>query len=257
MNENLKLGYVKVHRALFKHWIYARADYFKAWVWLIGNANWETKKALIGSRLTTIKRGEIITSIGNFAKGSGLSENQVRLFWDLLEQDKMIIRKSTSKSTKITIRNYDRYQEVPQTDHKQITNKSQRLKKVKNEKKEKTKAKKWIAFDVPLEERRKKFWNEIQERIGKKIGKPDALDFFTYWAQEFQGTELMRWEDQKTWSLNMRIATWMRNKKNFGLEKESAINKKKDTGIPGKRTREMKPISDILKKQDNDKSKEE
>ncbi len=107
---------------MLKHWIWSRSDYVKAWIHLLLKANWETKKALIGSKLETVKRGELITSIGKFAKETGMGERQVRTFWDLLEQDEMIVRKSTSNRTKITIRNYDRYQDVGQTSDTQVTN---------------------------------------------------------------------------------------------------------------------------------------
>ena len=118
-------GWVKLHRRLLKHWVWKNEKYLKAWIYCLFRANHTMNKILIGSHLEIMERGQFITSIGNFSKDTGLTDQGVRTFWKLLEADEMISRKSTSNSTKITICNYDAYQIVQQTNNKPVTNEQQ------------------------------------------------------------------------------------------------------------------------------------
>ena len=139
-------GWIKLHRRLLKHWIWKNDQYFKAWTYCLFRANHVSNKILIGSKLEPVERGQFITSIGNFAKDTGMTLQGVRTFWNLLETDKMISKESTSKSTKLTICNYDSYQLDQQTNNKPVTNEQQTGnkpvttdKKVKKEKNDKEK----------------------------------------------------------------------------------------------------------------------
>jgi len=71
--------------------------------------------------------------------------------------------------------------------------------------------------DNNIDLRREKFKKSIFDLVGKKIGKEDAMNFYLYWGQELQGKKKMRFEGEKTWNLNMRISTWIRNKKHYNL----------------------------------------
>lgn len=95
-----------------------------------------------------------------------------------------------------------------------------------------------------IDERRFNFKETIQKVIGSNITRNDANDFYRYWAAEIQGTEIMLFEDQKTWNLNMRIATWIKNKTKFGHEAESRKNKNLDK-VEGKRIKGVNSIKDI------------
>jgi len=122
-------GWIKLNRKLISHWIWENDRYFKAWIYCLFRANFTDNKVLIGSELNELKVGEFITSINHFARDTGLSEQGVRTFWKLLENDQMINKQSTSKSTKITVCNYKHYQYRQQTNNaqtnKQTTNKQQ------------------------------------------------------------------------------------------------------------------------------------
>ena len=124
-NENYLSGWIKSYRSKFSHWISDDKDYFYAWDWILHNVNHSDKKVLISGVLVDVKRGEKLTSISNFADEVKMTQQRVRSFWALLERDGMIVKKTTSKYTKITVCNYDRYQDVQQTDNKQTTNRQQ------------------------------------------------------------------------------------------------------------------------------------
>lgn len=108
-----------------RHWIWHNEKYLKAWIYCLFRANHTDNKVLVGSSLTTMKPGEFITSINHFAKDTRLSMQEVRTFWMLLINDKMINKESTNNSTKITICHYIDYQNSQQTGNKPITNQQQ------------------------------------------------------------------------------------------------------------------------------------
>ncbi len=56
------------------------------------------------------------------------------------------------------------------------------------------------------------------------ITKKDKEDFFMYWSELNQSKTKMRYELEKTWSLNLRIKRWEKNSKQFDQNK-------KDNGI--------------------------
>lgn len=80
-----------------------------------------------------VKRGSFITSVGELSIETGLTINQVRTALLHLKKTGEITIKTTNKFTIITIEKYSVFQEVresesqsrPQTNHKQITNKTQ------------------------------------------------------------------------------------------------------------------------------------
>ncbi|MDU4477660.1 DnaA N-terminal domain-containing protein [Clostridium sp.] len=103
-------GFIKLERSIFEHWIFQDAEKFKAFVDLIQLARWKGEKLLIGNKLITIPRGSYYTSELKLAERWGWSRNKTRDFLKLLESEKMITKKGTSKGTTLTITNYEFYQ---------------------------------------------------------------------------------------------------------------------------------------------------
>jgi len=134
-------GWIKLHRTIADHWIWADPIYLKAWLYCLIRANHDKVKLLIGGSLCTLERGSFITSIEHFSIDTGLSAAKTRHFWNMLEMDGMIRRRSDKQKTKLTICNYDTYQDTQQTNNKQIANQSQTNRKQttidKNDKNEK------------------------------------------------------------------------------------------------------------------------
>ena len=65
---------------------------------------------MIGNDLITVKRGQKITSIRKLCERWSWSNSKVKKFLELLERDEMLIVKSNTKKTVITVVNYDFYQ---------------------------------------------------------------------------------------------------------------------------------------------------
>jgi len=108
-------GWIKIHRDMKDHWIFANAEYLKAWILLLMMANHQTKKWLVQDKMIMIRRGELITSLQDLAKQWRWSRGKVRRYITMLENDTMVIRKSTHLWTHLTICNYDTYQDVRPT----------------------------------------------------------------------------------------------------------------------------------------------
>ena len=60
---------------------------------------------------------------------------------------------------------------------------------------------------LSLEERKKRFWSELEQYVGK-YDREMVLRFYYYWAEEMQGLGQMRWEIQKSWNISYRLAIW-------------------------------------------------
>src|SRR5699024_1077187 len=72
--------------------------------------NHKERKIMIGNDLITVKRGQKITSIRKLCERWSWSNSKVKKFLELLERDEMLIVKSDTKKTVITVVNYDFYQ---------------------------------------------------------------------------------------------------------------------------------------------------
>jgi len=112
-------GWISLHRRIINHWIWINEKYLRAWLWFLLRANHANGKILFGNELIEIERGQFITSIKNISFATGLTNQNVRTFLRLLENDKMINKQSNNKLTKITILNYDSYNSNQQTNNKQ------------------------------------------------------------------------------------------------------------------------------------------
>lgn len=72
-----------------------------------------------------------------------------------------------------------------------------------------------------MEERKSKFKEQIWESIGKTFDEyPKALvtEFFEYWTEVNLNGRKMRFEKEKTFSINRRLATFKKNAKKWNPE---------------------------------------
>lgn len=139
-------GYILLNRSIQDHWLWNDEPYDKAraFIDLIFLANYEDKKAKLGSQIVVCKRGDVNLSIKYLAKRWGWSRHKVSDFLDLLEKDSIIVQKRTPSRTVISIVKYDVYQLSPSIakdierasvgtqkgHHKDTTNKVNKNKKI-------------------------------------------------------------------------------------------------------------------------------
>lgn len=145
LTENKSSGYVKLHRSITDSWIWdkEKKTKFEAWVYILLKANWQDAKVNIGFTLIDIKRGEFFTSQDQLSKALRWDRSAVRKFLYLLQKDNMVVTVSTPKYTKITICNYDSYQDIqPAKQHQHNINATSTQHQVPTTKKNKEEYKK-------------------------------------------------------------------------------------------------------------------
>ena len=103
-------GWIKLHRQLNNHWIWDKPEYLKWWLDILMQANIEPKKVLIKNQLIEINRGEVVYSYETWANRWKINKSKVLRFLKMLEKDSMIVLKSETVTTRITICKYDTYQ---------------------------------------------------------------------------------------------------------------------------------------------------
>lgn len=104
------IGWIKVHRQLTDHWIWEKPEYLKWWLDILMQANIEPKKVLIKGQLIEVQRGEVIYSYDTWANRWKINKSKVLRFLKMLEKDSMILLKSETVTTRLTICKYDTYQ---------------------------------------------------------------------------------------------------------------------------------------------------
>lgn len=106
-------GWIKIHRSICEHWLYNEKRVYsklEAWYDLIMNVNFYDSKVMIKGKLYEVKRGQSIMSLESWGKRWQWDKSKVRRFFSMLQKDSMIVLKSDTITTQLTICNYDSYQ---------------------------------------------------------------------------------------------------------------------------------------------------
>lgn len=119
-------GWIKLHRKSFDHWLYKTKKpktRREAWEDILMLVNYEDNKVLIRGQLYECLRGQSLMSLDSWAKQFNWSKQQVRTFFSILENDTMIKLEGLQYTTRLTVCNYEIYQQS--VTHEQHTNNTQ------------------------------------------------------------------------------------------------------------------------------------
>ena len=126
-------GWIALDRQITENWIWEDKPfaYGQAWIDMVMLANHNDKKVLIDKTPVTVEKGSFITSELKLMERWGWSKSKVRRFLELLQNDKMIVKKTDRKKTTITLVNYSVYNdfkttEEPQKNHRRTTEEPQK-----------------------------------------------------------------------------------------------------------------------------------
>mgnify|MGYP003106309095 CR=1 FL=1 len=110
-------GWIRLDRKLMSHWLWQKKPFSpgQAWVDLLLMVNHKSERTSFDGKTITIKKGSRITSIRLLADRWGWSKDKTVRFLNSLENDEMLIKKSDTKKTVLTIVNYGNYQNQPPT----------------------------------------------------------------------------------------------------------------------------------------------
>lgn len=167
-------GWVKLHRQIMNHPFYEEERVFsryEAWSHLMMMANHTDNKTLIDGKMVIVERGSFLTSVRKLQERWKWSNTKTIKFLDLLEKEKMIVKKSDTKKTLITLTTYEIYQgEGEEKRHENDTETTQKrtnknVKNVENEKNIKKEPKKEYVDYVFLTEPE---YDKLTDILGEK-----------------------------------------------------------------------------------------
>ena len=238
IQENYSNGWIKLYRSIKKHWVWQNNLYLKLWIDFIMRSNHSPNKILIEGELVEIVRGSFITSLKKLARENLVSISKIRLFLKLLEQDSMILLKTTHKYTQITINNYDVYQDErhAERNQKEIKKKTESTQKetnkndknVKNDKNE----------DINLYNHPLQLWikNNLPEvsRLENQLTETECEKLLAEYPDQMIKTVLSAMENYKPLlkkykSVNLTLRNWLKRENSNGRKEtqETGITIKK------------------------------
>lgn len=166
-----KNTYIKLFRSIEAWEWYTDSNTFRVFVHLLLNAN-VTPCRFKGIE---VQRGELVTSYGSIAESLKLTLNQVRTSFLHLKSTGEITVKIYPKYQLVKIENYDKFQSASQaeaqSDHRQVTGKSQQY---KNERIEEVKNN---TFTIPTVD-------EIADYCRERRNSIDAEEFWAFYESK-------------------------------------------------------------------------
>ena len=116
-------SWIKLFRDINKHWIWQNSDYLKWWLDILLEVNHAPAKVVIKNKIYDCNRGEKLYSLDTWAHRWGTNKSKARRFLQLLQNDNMIVLKSETQTTRLTVCNYDTYQDMRNTNETQTKRK--------------------------------------------------------------------------------------------------------------------------------------
>jgi hypothetical protein len=208
-------GWIKLNREINNHWVFQNSDYFKWWIDILLEVNYAPAKVVIKGKIYECDRGEKLYSLDTWAIRWKTNKSKVRRYFDLLQKENMIELKNETQTTRLKVCKYEDYQETEkesetQTKRKRNANETHLtpIKESNNNNKN------IIDSKANLEIRSLAFKNSLIPFKNKY--QIDLLkNFFEYWTEPNPSKTKMRFELERTWSIERRLTTWASRQKDF------------------------------------------
>jgi len=207
MNE----GFILLSRAILDSDVFASQKLLKIWIWCLCKANFKDRSAPLkvgkGETVIRVKRGSFI--FGRFKAEEELFIDGSTVYKSMkkLQEMNMINIESNNQYSIVTICKYDEYQQSEnykvttkgQPKDNQVTTKGQPSNTTKNANKDNNKN---------IEERKTEFKNSLRPFISISYDKILMTEFFEYWSEHGDNDKKMRFEKEKSFSVERRLKTW-------------------------------------------------
>ena len=160
-----------------------------------------------------IRKGQLITSLGKLVHDNPcLTKKTARTCLKRLSDIGYIEVETTRDCTIITLCDYDKYYE------EQLSNSGSPI----PEREHTSAPKKTLAVQKSdLAKRAEKFYNSLVPYV-MTYGKEMMREFYDYWSEPNKSFSKMRYENEKTWQLERRLARWASRQKEY---KSNGTNK--------------------------------
>lgn len=103
-------GWIKLYRSLKKHWLFTDAEMLRVWIAILLKASHKDRSLLFNGQLVLLQRGTLVLSKLALAERLALTRPRLDRILGKLERDQMIVQRTSSRSTVISVVNYDKYQ---------------------------------------------------------------------------------------------------------------------------------------------------
>lgn len=106
-------GWICLHRSIKESAIWTDDEPFdqrSAWIDLLLTANHEDREIFFDGHVRTVKRGQMLTSVEKLSARWKWNKKKTLKYLRLLEEAKMIERKSDKRGQQLTLLNYAKYQ---------------------------------------------------------------------------------------------------------------------------------------------------
>lgn len=245
-------GYIKLNRKFFSNELWNEAREYsscEAWLDLIQSARFEAtpRKEFIGGREVSYSRGQYPASIRFLARRWRWTDRKVRTFLSYLKKEGMIsidqsqglnvislckyneYNKSSCDTPNDTASDTDKQKEInslralvtqlttqlvtQQTEkrHTGDTNTNKGNNNINKENTPKGVSKKDAAKAATLS-RKKEFYESLVPFLDL-YGKEMLRSFFDYWSEMNKSQTKMKFEQQTTWEVSLRLKTWANREK--------------------------------------------
>jgi len=224
-------GWIKIYRKMLDWEWYKDGNTKDLFLHLLLTANREDKTW----RGVKVERGQSLTSRATLASETGMSEGQVKRSLAKLIATNNLTIKATNKYTIITVCNFESYQEQSSDSDQQngqpLNQPSDHKQEDKNNIYPPSLSKERVSpltGGTTLQERQRTFYNSLRPFLNK-YDKQMLRDFYDYWSEPDRSTKpRMRWEKEKTWSLERRLDRWKR------MDEEKASRRTQQPSKPTK-----------------------
>jgi hypothetical protein len=218
---NKNSGFILLHRRIRDHWIWKDPVKLLWWIDILMECNHEGRTINIGFQLIDCERGQTINSLLTWGKRWGVDISTVRRFFKLCESDNMIVTENLQKTTRLTVCNYDGYNDPKHAT--QFQNNSKAIAKQFQSNSDAIQTKNELKNEEKKSDTQPKNFKELTESdfyqaIGKfreKYQKEMLRDFFEYW-KESDPNGKMKFQLEKTWDTGGRLRTWKKREELFG-----------------------------------------
>lgn len=114
--DKMNQGWIKLHRSTLDHWIWQDERHFRWWITILLYVNHADSKFPVSGELMMCKSGESFMSIEGWMSLFRCSKPTVLKFFELLENDGMIMRKTVGKGNRrkhlLSVVNWEKYQQI-------------------------------------------------------------------------------------------------------------------------------------------------
>lgn len=209
-------GWIKIRRSILGWEWWDKPEMVVLYLYILSSANiedtlWHGK---------VIKRGQFVTSLSSIERDCPkLTKKIIRTCLKRFKDAGKICIDSTNNHSVITVCEYEEYNCTdnvlsPQTEEKAQAENNLEIPPTQLEKKQSTQKKSQEEIKQATEKRAKDFYNSLIPFVAT-YGKEMVREFYDYWSEPNKSQSRLRFEQERTWDLNRRLARWSNHAKEY------------------------------------------